>query len=424
MGGKSPQPPGRAASPPTGAYSLAVGAVCLAGWSLANMDQSFFGYAVQPIREEFDASLLAIGNILSAAFVLAACTVPLVGLLADRYGRKAMFVLCLGLSALLVGLQGFAGSLAALAVLRCLAFAVSTGLVPITNAYVVESAPARLRGMFAGILQCGYPLGWFIAALVAPPLLAGWGWRAIFLPALAVVPLAFLMGRFLPESNRFQDLAKQRETGAERTTALERLRLLGGPALRRRAVLGALAFFCYGGAYAGTAFYFPAFFQEVRGYALERAISLVGFSYGAGILGYLGASLVGEFLTTRRNAILIWSWTGAAALIALVWPQHSYAWDMFWFAVMAAFFYGTSAVLTTYVAEIFPTRLRATAVAVVAGVSINLGFAIFPVLVAVLIERLGLSWQWAFTLVAAPCLLLVGAATAFQPNLRSGTELD
>ena len=405
------------------AYPLKVIAVCLAGWALANMDQSFFGYALQSIRAEFDASLMAMGNILSAAFALAAITTVVVGLLADRYGRKAMFVLCLSLSALLVGLQGFAGSLATLAVLRCLAFAIGTGLVPVTNAFVVESAPARLRGIFAGVLQCGYPLGWFIAALAAPPLLAEWGWRAIFLPALAVVPLAFVMGWFLPESTRFANLDR-RQRSDEPTTALQRLRLLGGPKLRRRAILGAVAFFCYGGAYAGTAFYFPAFFQEVRGYELERAIFLVGFSYGVGILGYIGASLIGEFLTTRRNVIVIWSWTGAAVLIALIWPQHSYAWDMFWFALMAAFFYGTAAVLTTYIAEIFPTRVRATAVAVVAGVSINLGFAIFPVLVAALVERLGLGWQWTFSLVAAPCLFVVGWATALQPNLRSGTELD
>ena len=416
-------PIGRDGDASAGAHSLRVMVLCLAGWALSNMDQSFFGYALQSIRAEFDADLMVMSKILSAAFVLAAITAVLVGLLADRYGRRAMFVLCLALSALLVGLQGFAGSLATLAVLRCLAFAVGTGLVPVTNAFVVESAPVRLRGLFAGLLQCGYPLGWFIAALAAPPLLAEWGWRAIFLPALAVVPLAFVMGRFLPESARFANFS-WRERSAEPITALERLRLLGGPKLRRRAILGAVAFFCYGGAYAGTAFYFPAFFQEVRGYDLERAIFLVGFSYGIGILGYIGASLVGEFLTTRRNVIVVWSWTGAAVLVALVWPQHSYAWDMFWFALMAAFFYGTAAVLTTYMAEIFPTRVRATAVAAVAGVSINLGFAIFPILVAALVERWGLGWQWAFTLVAAPCLLIVGWATAFQPNLRSGSELD
>ena len=59
---------------------------------------------------------------------------------------------------------------------------------------------------------------------------------------------------------------------------------------------------------------------------------------------------------------------------------------------------------------------------VVAGVGINLGFAIFPVLVAHLVVYAG--WQWAFTLAIVPCLIIVGLATMFQPNIRSGESLE
>ena len=52
-----------------------------------------------------------------------------------------MFVFCLSVSALLVGLHSFVDSIETMAVLRCVAFAVSTGLVPITNSFVVETAP-------------------------------------------------------------------------------------------------------------------------------------------------------------------------------------------------------------------------------------------------------------------------------------------
>jgi len=387
------------------------------------MDQSFFGYAIPSIMDEFDTGLVTIGNILSVAFVLAAISVVVVGLLADHYGRKSMFVICLSVSALLVGLHAAAETLVWIAILRCLAFAVSSGLVPITNAFVVEAAPARLRGVYSGVLQCGYPLGWFLASIVATPLLAEWGWRAMFLPALVVIPAALVMGRFLPESARFEDVHEKEPIREEiPSSAGDRFRLLLSPELRRRAALGWLAFFCFGGAYAGTAFYFPTFFQNVRGYSPEESTFLVGFSYGIGVIGYLGASLVGEFVTTRRNTIIIWTWTGAAAVVALIWPAHSYAADLFWFAVMAMFFYGTAAVLTTYVAEIFPTSVRATAVGVVAGVGINLGFAIFPVLVAHLVVYAG--WQWAFTLAIVPCLVIVGLATMFQPNIRSGESLE
>ena len=119
-------------------YSLKVLVLCLLGWTLANMDQSFFGYAIPSLMTEFEIDLVVIGTILSVAFILASFSVVLAGFLADRYGRRSMFVFCLSVSALLVGLHSFVDNIETMAVLRCVAFAVSTGLVPITNSFVVE----------------------------------------------------------------------------------------------------------------------------------------------------------------------------------------------------------------------------------------------------------------------------------------------
>lgn len=396
-------------------------AICLLGWILTNMDQSFFGYAVQSIMAEFSIPLTTIGQILSAAFILAAFSVIGVGLLADRYGRRVTFTGCLAASALLVGLQGFATDLNSLAVLRCLAFALSSGLVPITNAMVVESSPARYRGLLTGFLQCGYPLGWFVSSLIATPVLEHYGWRYMFMPALAVIPLAFLLGRLLPESRRFESL-RRTEPGVARESSAERVRSLFRGRYRRRALLGWLAFFLFGGAYAGTAFYFPTFFQQVRHYTAEDATRLVGISYGIGFLGYIAASVVGEFFTTRRNTVVIWTWIGALAVVGVIWLDQGYAGSVVWFGLTAMFFYGTAAVLTTFVAEIFPTHIRATAVGVVAGGGINVGFALYPLLVAELVETRG--WQMAFTIAIVPSLALAGLCMLFLPNLRSGEELE
>lgn len=404
-----------------GRYPISVFLVCLVGWTLSNMDQSFFGYAIPSLLVEFDVGLPVIGTILSVAFVLAAVTVVIIGMLADRYGRRVMFVACLSLSALLVGLQAFTTSLLALAVLRCLSFSVATGLVPITNALVVEAAPARLRGVMAGLLQCGYPLGWFVASLVAVPVMANWGWRAMFLPALAVIPLAFLLGRWLPESERFR-LSRLSDVSEPRTSGPDAIMLIWSGPYRLRAIGGALAFFLFGGAYAGTAFYFPAFYQQVRGYSPEDATFVVGLSYGIGLVGYVAASLVGEYVTTRRNTIVIWTWVGALAVLGVIWNEQGFWGNVAWFGLTAMFFYGTAAVLTTYVTEIFPTSVRATAVAMVAGVGINLGFALYPVLVASLIESIG--WSKAFTFSVVPSLTIAGLIVLALPNVRSGSELE
>jgi MFS family permease len=404
-------------------YPLMIFTVCLLGWTLTNVDQSLFGYAIPGIRAEFDKDLTAIGRILSLSFLLAAVFAVFMGILADKYGRKNVFVGTLGTSALLVGLHYWVPNFLTLEILRILGFAVSIGLAPIVVTYTSEAAPARYRGLMTGFLQCGYPIGWFLAAMIAAPIMSNYGWRAIFLPALIVVPIAIILSRFLPESRRFED-AKNAKVEAEQNAQpwTARIRAVFAPEIRRRTLLCSTIYFMVGGAYAGTAFYFPSFFAEVRGYDAETATLVVGISYGIGILGYLGSSLVGEFVTTRRNTIVIWLWLGALAMCGLIWIPTTFAGDVLWFSLMAAFFYGANAVMGTFLTEQFPTHMRATGSAIAGTFAMNLGHVLFPLGVAFAVEPLG--WEWAFALATVPPLFIAGLAALAMENKASGLDID
>jgi MFS family permease len=338
--------------------------------------------------------------------------------LTDQYGRKALYVATLAVSAFLVAMQGFAPTLATLAILRTVAFAASNGMAPIVFAYTVEAAPARYRGLFCGALSIGYPLGWFGAALIAAPLLAHHGWRMMFLPALIVIPLAFFLGRRLPESKR--EVAAS--GSAVQSTFAERFRELWSPELRRRTLLCSAASFLNGGAYAGTAFFFPTFYHEFRGYSESDAAYIVGLGHGIAVFGYLSAAVVGEFVLTRRNTIVTWFWIGSTFLLGVIWFSHSFTMDVLFYAVMACFLYGSQAVMATFNTEIFPTRVRATALGVSSSFATYLGFAIFPLIVPQVIELVG--WQWAFTICSVPAFYLAGAAILGLPNFKSGMDVD
>lgn len=405
------------ARPTTGSVRILL--ICLFAWTLTNIDQSMFGYAIPGIMAEFHISLEAIGVILSFSFLFTIVSTIVVGLLSDHYGRRRTLCLCLALSALTVGLTGSAGGVASLVLFRALGFGLSNGLSPITSAYVTESAPQRWRGLMMGILMCGWPLGWFLASLLAAPLIQSHGWRAIFFCAFAVIPLAYLLYHLLPESVRFLQM---RATQVDPQSPRARIVELFGATYRRRTTLCMFAFLSYGGAYAGTAFYFPTFFEQARGYDQETAARIVGLAYGIGVFGYLAAAFTGEFVTTRRNTVIIWCWLGAASLLALVWLPRTMWQDILCFGLLAMFFYGASAVMLTYVAELFPTRLRATAAAVSASSGLNLGFAIFPILVAYGVRSIG--WQWAFSVTAAPCLVLCGILMLGLENKMSNTDLE
>ena len=383
-------------------------------WTLTNMDQAFFGYAIPGILEEFNLPLEAAGIILTISFVIASIMLLFTGIAADRFGRGPILSLYLAVSALLVGFQGLAGGIVMLTIFRALGFGFSTGLSPITNAYVVENVKPRMRGMAMGVLQCGYPLGWFIASLFAVPLLTDYGWRAMCFAAFLVIPLAGLFHWLL------RDTAGIILAGTD-SPIKGKVRVLFSAPYRKSSLASIATYFAFGGAYAGSAFYFPTFFAEVRGYSQSDAASLVGISNFIGIGGYLLAAFVGEYLLTRRSVFIIWALGGTIALIGLLWFSESRTSDTIWYGLTAALFYGSLAVLPVLIAEIFPEEVRASALSVCASAPLSLGFAVFPLIVPFVVGSVG--WQMGFSIIICP-LLALSAMTAFAlPNLRSGDDL-
>ncbi|MCB2106571.1 MAG: MFS transporter [Rhodobacteraceae bacterium] len=398
---------------------LTIFLVCLASWTLTNLDQSLFGYAIPGFRTEFDIGLEVIGWILSVSFAVGAVAAVAIGVLADRIGRRIMLIVTLGGSALLVGVQAFAPGIWTLAFLRLLSFGMSNGVNTIVTTYTSEAAPARYRGLMTGFLAIGYPAGWFIASLGAAPLMAAYGWRATFLLAFIVVPLVALLFRWLPESKKFESI---KAAAKPATPWFTQLRALFVPGLRRRTILCLLVTFFFGGAYASTAFYFPTFYTEVRDYSEADATLIVGLSYGLGLVGYIAAAVVGEFVMTRRNTLIVWYLVGSGALLGLIWLPNSYAADIFWFGFMATFSYGSNAVLGTWITELFPTEVRATGGAFAGTGGLYLGFSVFPVVTSYVVAAVG--WQWAFTLVAVPLGVLAALVMLTTENFKSGIDLD
>ena len=393
--------------------------VSLLVWTLSNLDQSIFGYVIPGILSEFHRSISTAGAILAISFVVSSVFVVAGGMAADLYGRDVALATMLALSALAVGLQSFAGSIAELTVLRTLGFGFAGALAPITAAYVVETVPARLRGLAVGVLQCGYPLGWFLASLIAIPLLRAGGWRDACLAAFAVAPLALPIFWLLRRAAPRQTLpSTRREPGSAPTIRIGDL----FTAQRRVVSIACMVtFFCFAGAYAGSAFFFTTFFVSVRHYSPAAAISLVGSSNGIGIIGYLAAALIGEFLLTRRTVFILWVLFGAVALLGLLWLPRSHGQDFAFYAVMAGFFYGAAAVFPVIIAELFPLEIRSTALAVCGSMPQCLGFGIFPLLVPLIVQHLG--WQMALSLVVVPPMVIAALAMLAVPARQSGLAL-
>ena len=394
-------------------------AICFVAYAFSQLDLALFAFALPSIRKSFGASLVGVGTIIAVAYVIGGFLQVGMGHLTDRWGRKRLLMIASGASALFVAAHGLAIGPLSLALARAGAIGTGGALYPATGAIVAEVAPARYRGLFAGGLQVAYPLGWFIASLCAAPILIAFGWRGVFLVAFATLPFLFVIQRFLHETERFAAADARR---AAKPTLMSSISTMLSPRLRRRTLILFAAQYLFVLAYGGSSLLLPTYFTEYRGFPVDTAAYLVGVGNAVSILGYLGAAYIGEFILTRRTTIVIFTITGALGFLAMLWLPKGFYPTMAVFAATSIFFYGTAAVKAAYIAELFPTELRATGIAVCGSLPVNLGIATGPLLIAFAVERIG--WQLALSWVVAVPLICAGLLYLLLKPIPSGLEVE
>jgi len=398
-------------------YPFQAFTVCLFAYAVAQMDLALFGYAIPSIRKEFSLSLSGVMAIVSTAFVIGGLLIVWLGLWTDRVGRRIMFQFSLVGSSILIALHSLVPNPVTLSALRGASIAVGGLSYPITGAVIAEEFPARYRGLFLGFLQIGYPLGWAMASLWAAWLLDTHGWRTLFLVGLISLPVAWVVNRVIREPKRFIESRARQSSGVP-----PRARELLAAGIRRRTVLLFSAQFLFVWAYAGSIFLFPSYLSEERGFESSGYSMLIGAGNAIGILGYVLAAVVGEFLITRRTTVVVWTLAGAAMFQVMVWLTHDFHGLLIAYGLMSMFFYGTSAVKFAYLAEVFPTRLRATAMASCGSLAVVLGSAAGPMMVSVAVERYG--WNFGYSILVGVPLLMAGLLYLLLTPIPSGLEVE
>ena len=395
-------------------YPLRAFFICLFAYSTAQMDLALFGYAIPSIRAEFNLSLTEVMKIVSIAFLIGGCLLVFISVLVDTWGRLPLFQFSLFGSSLLVAMTGLASSVATLTVLRGTSIAIGGLSYPITGAIITEEFPARVRGIFMGLLQIGYPLGWAMASLWSMWILTEFGWRHLFLVGFVSLPMVFVVRHYLREPAR--------SSASQRNASIFNIFKLFGSSIRYRAAVLFLAQFLFVWAYAASIFLFPSFLLEARGMDSFNFSLLIGAGNGIGVLGYILAAWVGEYKLTRRNTVVIWTLLGAVFFQLLVWRAETFSQIFFMYSVMSMFFYGSAAVKFAYLAEVFPTPVRATAMAVCGSFAVTLGSAAGPYYVSLAVEAWG--WNLGYAMLTGIPLMLAGLLYLALDSLPSGLEIE
>ena len=419
-------------------YPLQAFIVCHLAYLFSQIDLALFSYALPSIRETFGVSLQAMGWVVAVSYSVGAILQVYIGTLTDRFGRKQMLMIITVTSSLfiaahaivpesaaqiVVGGVAFSLGIVVMTILR--AFAISSGgaLYPTTGAIVTEEAPARYRGIMAGMLQTAFPLGAFFAALFAAPMLESYGWRPLFLVGLLSIPFIWVIHKFLRETKRFEGhKTEAQKTSSSGQSSQAKVAALFAPDIRVRTVTLFIAQFIFVIAYGAASLWLPTFLIESRGLAQADATYIVGYANAVAVVGYVVAAVTGEFVLTRRTTVTVFTLLGAAAFLSMVWFTSGY-WDtLIVLCIATTFFYGTAAVKFAYIAEVFPTHLRATGLAVCSSLAVNLGIAIGPLVVTYGVQFF--DWNMTFSVVVGIPLAVAGLLYLRLKPIPSGLEVE
>ena len=403
-------------------YPATAFGVCLIGVSLENMDQAFFSFVLPQISKELGWTVEERGWYITLTFAVAGVCIAALGSLTDRVGRKAVFSTSMLVGSAFVAAMYWAKSTFSVVALRTLGFATGGIQSPVVGTIVVEETPARYRGLMSGILQIGYPIGWFLASQCVLFMTDRWGWRSVFFVALLSVPYMFVIQKYLRETGAFLR-AKAATLRGDASAAQGKFSELFAPPMIFRTICLFLGEYFHVFAY-GSTILLTAYFQEFRSFTMRDAVSLVGWSYAVGALGYILAAIVGEFFLARRTTCIIWAWLGSAAFFTMIWWAKDYWTTVLFYCLMTIFFYGTTAVKFTFIAENFPARLRATGVTFSGSLAVNLGVATGPLALSYAVTYFEGDWNKAYTLCGILPIFVSGAFFLLMPKVPLGIEED
>ena len=360
-----------------------------------------------PTRSEVTSLLLALATY-GGGLAMRPLGAIVLGLYADRVGRKAALCLSMYLMGLGTAVIAFTptyetiGISAPLLILmaRALQGFSGAGELGSATALLVENAPPRRRGVYASLnavsQQVGFVLSAFVVMLVTlamtPSQIEAGGWRLPFVFGLAIVPVAIYIRLGVEEPHLFTGRGRQHRT-TDRTSTIRNGQCL-------LLAVGILALYVVAGNILFV--YMPTFAVQKLGLASSAALLstvvatcvMIVCTPIAGALSdrigrkrlLLVAGVV-YVLVTYPAYVVITAWPSAAVLMIV----HSIL------GLLNAIYVGP---LLSALAELFPARFRATSVALAFSLTVMIG-ALSPAFA---------TWLTAYTGDArSPAFIVIGS---------------
>src|SRR5688500_17666044 len=393
------------------------------GWMLDAMDFMLYAMAIGQLRTYFGFNDATAGMLGTVTLVMSGVGGILFGYLADRLGRtRALMGTIVVFSVASLG-AATSQSVIQLMMWRAL-LGIGMGGEWASGAVLVsETWPPAHRNKAISIMQSGWAIGYILAAVLAALILGAPGataeqWRWLFVVGVFPAVFTLWIRRYVREPEAW----KRRSAEAARVNPFK---VIFGTRLAGRAILIILLGSTVQFAYWGIFFWLPAFLARpiAQGGAGMGVVGSLGWIIPVQIgayLGYLTFGFIADRLGRRRTFVLFML---AAAVLVPIYGQmaRSPLILMLLGPVLGYFGHGYFSLFGSFIAELFPTAVRATA----QGTSYNIGRmagAIAPFTIGAIATLPGIGIGLALGVTSA--FFLLAAVLIFTLPDRSGQALE
>jgi SHS family lactate transporter-like MFS transporter len=316
------------------------------GWTLDAFDFFLLVFVLRDIATEFNTQITEVTFAILLTLAMRPIGAYIFGRAADRWGRRPTLMVDVLLYSVIELASGFAPNLITLLVLRAIFGIAMGGEWGVGASLTMESIPLKARGFVSGLLQSGYPAGYFLASIVYGLLFQYIGWRGMFMVGVLPALLVFYIRRKVPESPSWKPA-----TSASSTLAIVRSHWQLG--IYAVLLMTAFNFFSH-----GTQDLYPTFLQ-VQHKMTPHEVGLIAVIYNIGaMIGGISFGSLSEVFGRRRIIII------ASLLSLAVLPLWAFSTSAVWLAVgaflMQVMVQGAWGVIPVHLNELSPDNARGT----------------------------------------------------------------
>jgi DHA2 family multidrug resistance protein len=171
---------------PAGVRRAMVTVCAMTATIMQALDTTIANVALPYMQGSLSASLDQINWVLTSYIVASAIMTAPIGWIADRFGRKKLFIACAGGFTFASLLCGLAQNIEQMVMFRLLQGMFGAGLVPLSQAVMLDNYTAQERGSAMAIWGIGVMLGPIMGPTLGAWLTDNYSWHWVFLVNLPV----------------------------------------------------------------------------------------------------------------------------------------------------------------------------------------------------------------------------------------------